>query len=145
VVRHGESSAAELENMLCLLQKLTMAQKNGDALSLRKLQSCGADSESLLVALKSHHMVERNERGHWLLARSPEELTLFQLYKVSGHRLPLPGEKAWPQDSVLAGLYSQVGASLTDMLNLSLQDMHKDRVEEMAGTDVNVSNVSERE
>ncbi len=138
VVRHGESSAAEMENMLCLLKKLMQAQKEGMTLPMRRLQSCGSDSEALLVAMQKKHLVERNERGRWLLARNPEELTLFQLYSVSGHRLPLPGEKAWPRDSVLAELYQQVDASLEDMLSLSLADMQNG-----LGNRANVRDVSE--
>lgn len=125
VIRHGESPAAEVENMLCLLRKLVTAQKKGAAIPLRHLQSCSADAERLLVSMKKRCLVERNERGHWLMARNAHDLSLFDLYKAAGHRLPFPGEKAWPRDPRLAALYARVDTCLADVLSLSLAEIEE--------------------
>ncbi|WP_456373086.1 virulence factor BrkB family protein [Thiolapillus sp.] len=126
MIRHGESPAAELENMLCLLRKLVAAQKEGKAVPMRRLQSCSADAEVLLVSMKNQHLVERNERGHWLMARDAHELTLFDLYKAAGHRLPVAGEKAWPRDPELARLYQGANACLADVLSASVAEMEEE-------------------
>ena len=125
VIRHGESPAAEVENMLCLLRKLVTAQKRGTAIPMRRLQSCSSDAEALLVSMQKQRLVDRNERGHWLLARDAHELSLFDLYKAAGHRLPVPGEKAWPRDSRLATLYERADACLADVLSPSLAEMEE--------------------
>jgi membrane protein len=125
VIRHGESPAAEMENMLCLLRKLMAARKDGVAVPMRHLQSCSADAEALLVAMQNRRLVARNERGHWLMARDARELSLFDLYKAVGHRLPVHGEKAWPRDPRLVALYEQVDACLADVLSPSLAELEE--------------------
>ncbi len=125
VIRHGESPAAELENMLCLLRKLVRAQKKGAAIPMRRLQSCSSDAEALLAAMQKQRLVDRNERGHWLMARDAHELSLFDLYKAAGHRLPVPGEQAWPHDPRLAALYERADACLADVLSPSVAEMEE--------------------
>ncbi|WP_456404938.1 virulence factor BrkB family protein [Thiolapillus sp.] len=120
LVRHGESSAAELENMLCLALMLARAQEKGRALALQKLQQCSADAEYLLTKMQSHHLVERNDKGRWLLARDSHELTLYELYLAADHRLPVASESSWPKDPILQDLYQQADTSLAQILSASL-------------------------
>ena len=120
MVRHGVDSAAELEGMLCLLLRLAKAQATGDALPLGKLQHCSADAEHLLSRMRKHHLVERNEKGGWLLARDSRNVTLYQLYLVADHRLPAVSEPAWPQDPALQALYRKAHASLAEILGENL-------------------------
>ncbi|WP_456445380.1 virulence factor BrkB family protein [Thiolapillus sp.] len=127
VIHHGESPAAELENMLCLLKKLVAAQKEGKAVSLRRLQSCSSDAEALLASMHKQRLVERNERGRWLMARDAHELNLFELYRATGHRLPVPGEKAWPRNPRLADLYEEANTCLADVLSASLAEVGEDQ------------------
>jgi membrane protein len=123
VIHHGGSPAAELENMLCLLRKLVAGQKEGKAVSMRRLQSCSADAEALLVSMQKQRLVARNERGHWMMARDAHDLTLFDLYKAAGHRLPVAGERAWPRDPRLMALYEGANTCLADVLSPSLAEM----------------------
>lgn len=120
MVRHGESAAAELENMICLLRQLVQAQEKGRATALGDLQHCGADAEYLLIKLQAHHLVERNDRGHWLLSRDSHDVTLYELYLATDHRLPVPSESAWPGDPLLQKLYQQADTSLAEILDASL-------------------------
>ncbi|WP_456379436.1 virulence factor BrkB family protein [Thiolapillus sp.] len=122
-LRHGDDAAAELEDMLCLLLQLAHAQKKGIAIPLRKLQHCSADAEHLLAKLQAHKLVERNEKGRWLLARGSQDVTLYAVYLAAGHRLPVASETAWPEDPVLRELYQRADVSLAEILNLPLASL----------------------
>lgn len=123
LVRHGDDAAAELENMLCLLLQLLRAQKKGNAVALWELQRCSADAEQLLLKLQTRKLVERNEKGRWLLARDSQDVTLYEVYLATGHRLPAASEPAFPKDPVLRELYQRADASLAEMLNLPLASL----------------------
>jgi len=127
-VRHGESPAAELEHMLCLLQQLAKAQGKGDALRLKKLQHCSTEAEYLLTKLHEHRLVERNEKGCWLLARDSHDVTLYELYLAAGYRLPVPTEPAWPNDPALQELYQQADVSLKKILSATLAQLPRQSI-----------------
>ncbi len=123
LLRHGDDAAAELENMLCLLLQLVHAQKKGDAVALRKLLHCSADAEYLLAQLQLRKLVERNEKGRWLLARGSQGVTLYEVYLAAGRRLPTASEPAWPKDPALQELYQRADTSLAEILNLPLASL----------------------
>ncbi|WP_456417978.1 virulence factor BrkB family protein [Thiolapillus sp.] len=125
LVRHGDDAAAELENMLCLLLQLAHAQKKGAALALRKLQHCSADAEHLLLKLRVRKLVERNDKGRWLLARGSQDITLYEVYLAADHRLPVASEPAWPKGPVLGELYRRVDLSLAEILSQPLAALER--------------------
>ncbi len=127
LVRHGDDAAAELENMLCLLLQLARTQKKGTALALRKLQHCSADAEHLLAKLRACKLVERNEKGRWLLARGSQDITLYEVYLAADHRLPVASEPAWPKGSVLGELYRRVDVSLAEILSQPLASLEQEK------------------
>ncbi|WP_296781824.1 virulence factor BrkB family protein, partial [Thiolapillus sp.] len=125
MVRHGENTSAELENMLCLLLQLARAQEKGEAVPLRKLLHCSSDAEHLLIRLRERHLVECNEKGRWLLARDSHDVTLYELYLAADHRLPVSSEPAWPSNPALQSLYQKVDTSIAEILGDSLQSLKK--------------------
>ena len=124
-IRYGSGGSGELEAMIHLLVGLSAAHQEGKALSLSQLTRCCVDAEPLLAKLHTLHLVERNDRGKWFLAKDPGAITLYDLYMDSGHRLPVKGESSWPTDPVLSHLYSTVNAPLEKVLGLSLKELEK--------------------
>lgn len=120
VQRYGSGRGGELEMMLQLLLRLAAAQQQGRALSLRALAHECVNAEALLIKMQRLRLVDRNEKGQWLLARDLHQITLHQLYLDSGQRLPAPGEPAWPADPELAQLFSRANESLATLLDVPL-------------------------
>ncbi len=121
--RFGADKGGELEAMLHLLLNLATAHKKGEALSLHQLTRCCANAEALMARLQAMQLVQRNDRGHWLLAKDPREISLYQLYLDAGRRLPVPGEPAWPHNPELSALYQSANECLSPLLDLSLDGL----------------------
>ncbi len=116
----------ELEALVRLLLQLAAAQKRGEALSDRELLFCCGDAEKLLSELQAMKLVDRNDRGQWLLTRAIGEVTLHDLYRVTGKRLPLPGEPSWPHDARLAEIVTRADRCLSEALDVSLEGLKGD-------------------
>ncbi len=117
----GEGATGELEETVRLLLRLARAQKRGEALSARELLHCCGDAEKLLEALQSMRLVDRNERGQWLLTRAVGEISLHDLYRITGRRLPMPGEPSWPKDPRLAEVLARANEALSELLDVPLE------------------------
>jgi len=95
-LREGE----EFSGLLRVLARFAEAQRGGYALhgtQLRALEPFLTDDlvQRYLGDLERAGMIQRNERGAWLLNRDLHTLSLYDLYRTSGYRLPhdapLPG------------------------------------------------------
>ena len=115
--------AGELEEMVQLLMRLARGQKEGHALSSRQLIYCCRNAEKLLARLQQIGLVDRNERGRWLLTRAADDITLHELYLVAGERLPVPGEPSWPRDERLAALFARSDQFLSSLLDVPLSQL----------------------
>lgn len=115
--------AGELEEMVQILVRLVRGQKEGRALSNRELIHCCRNAEKLLARLQRIGLVDRNERGRWLLPRAGDTITLYELYLAVGQRMPVPGEPNWPRDERLAALYSRSDQLLSTLLDIPLSNL----------------------
>jgi membrane protein len=115
-----EAAAGELEEMVQILLKLARGQKQGRATPARELIHCCGNAERLLAHLQELQLVDRNERGQWLLTRAVGDVTLHDLYRVAGERLPEPGEPSWPRDPRLAEIFAQAHQVLSRLLDVPL-------------------------
>ncbi len=114
-----------LEEMVLLLLRLADAQKRGESVTTRSLIDCCGDAEGLLAELKANHLVDRNERGQWLLTRAVGDITLHDLYRISGRRLPLPDEPGWPHNPRLAEIVARADQSLSGILDIPLEQLER--------------------
>lgn len=121
-----EEAAGELEEMVQILLKLARGQKQGRATPARELIHCCGNAERLLAHLQELNLVDRNERGHWLLTRAVDDVTLHDLYRVAGERLPEPGEPSWPRDRRLAEIFGQAHQALSKLLDVPLSRLLED-------------------
>jgi len=84
----------ELFGLLRLVGRLFAAQGRGEAVGIEALRlSEPSLSDDLLMrllgSLQAASIVQRNERGDWLLARDLDHLSLGELYEATGLRIPL--------------------------------------------------------
>jgi membrane protein len=89
-LREGE----EFSGLLRVLARFAEAQRGGYALhgtQLRALEPFLTDDlvQRYLGDLERAGVIQRNEHGAWLLNRDLHTLTLYDLYRSSGYRVPL--------------------------------------------------------
>ena len=116
----GRGALGEFEQLLKLGLRLAQAQRRGEAVGGAELVHCCRDAERLLTRMQRAGLVDRNERGRWLLSRAAQGVTLHDLYRIAQERLPEPGEPAWPRDPRLAALLSPLGRCLAEGLDRPL-------------------------
>jgi len=119
----GSGPASKLEAVIRVLQDLDRAQESGVALSSRVLSAHDAHIEALLHEMQSKKLVQRTEKGRWVLARSLQYLNLYHLYRDMGCSLPAPGERGWPEDQRLADIYQKAHDQLAESLNAPLSEL----------------------
>ena len=118
--RKSRGQGSKLEHSLQLLLVLAKAQNKGNVLSVRQLTTAVPDVESLLFELQKHHLVQRTDKGKWLLARKLEDISLYDLCCDLGCHLPNPDGPGWPQEQKLADIYSKAHENLADVMGLKL-------------------------
>ena len=120
VYRRGGGRFGELERSLLLLLKLGEAQQNGNVLTSRQLAAVVPDVEGLLTKLQRHQLVQRTDRGRWLLSRKLGDLSLYDLCCDLGCTLPRPYGPEWPRNQQLADIYTRAHEKLAEVMNLKL-------------------------
>lgn len=119
----GSGPASKLEAVIRVLQDLGRAQESGGALSSRVLSAHDAHIEALLHEMQGKKLVQRTEKGRWVLARSLQHLSLYQLYRDMGCSLPAPGGRGWPEDKGLAAIYQKAHDQLEQALHKPLSEL----------------------
>ena len=121
--RSGEGAGYKLEAVIRVMLDLGRAQESGVALSSRTLAAHDAHIEALLHEMQEQNLVQRTEKNRWVLGRSLQHLTLYQLYKDMGCLLPTPGEPGWPDEGYLAAIYQKANDQLAEVLNKPLSEL----------------------
>ena len=125
-LREGE----EFRGLLRVLARFAEAQRGGYALhsaQLRSLEPFLTDDlvQRYLGDLERMKMIQRNERGAWLLSRDLQTLTLYDLYAQSGYRLPLDVDAANRGELEAAGAHALTTArdALRHSLDIALSEI----------------------
>jgi membrane protein len=130
--RSGALSDPRLELVLTVrvLSHLWHAQQHGVSVTRRGLSRREPDAgemavESLLARLEQSRVVQRTQRGGWILARDPNSFTLLDLYRSQGMALPDFGHRTLsdPRDRRLAELIEPVEQSLRRSLDVPLESL----------------------
>ncbi len=119
----GKGPGSKLEAVIGVLQDLGQAQESGVALSSRVLSVHHAHIEALLHEMQSKKLVQRTEKGRWVLTRSLQHLSLYQLFREMNCSLPTPGEAGWPENKQLAELYQTAHDQLAEALHKPLSEL----------------------
>ena len=127
-----------------LLSRLWRAQKEGDAVSMRKLlkQEPGhseIDLETVLLRLARSRLVLRTERGYWALARDLDDISFLDLVRSGGFVLPESGSAALTADGQgapeLRTLLSELDVKLEQELSVPLSALFGARAQGAASND----------
>ena len=121
--RAGEGAGYKLEAVIRILLDLGRAQESGVALSSRALAKHEAHIEALLHEMQEQNLVQRTESRRWVLGRSLQHLTLYQLYRDMGCMLPAPGGQGWPEEAYLAAIYRKANDQLAEALDTPLSEL----------------------
>lgn len=119
----GRGSGSKLESLVGVLQDLGRAQESGRALSSRDLSVHHAHIEALLHEMQEQKLVQRTEKGRWVLSRSLQYLSLYELYKDMECSLPAPGGPGWPDEKHLAAIYQKADDQLAEVLRDPLSEL----------------------
>lgn len=119
----GRGHGSKLEALIGVLRDLGRAQESGVALSSRALSVHHAHIEALLHDMQSKKLVQRTEERRWVLARSLQHLSLYQLYRDMDCSLPVPDEAGWPEDKYLADLYRKAHDQLAEALHTPISEL----------------------
>jgi membrane protein len=112
----------EFTGLLCVVNHFVDAQRAGQGLhteDLRRRERFLTDDllQRYLSDLHLAGMVRRTDHGEWVLARSLDSVTLFDLYAAGLYRLPLSEA---PQQSASCRLPAQLSRVIVDVAN----DLH---------------------
>ena len=119
----GTGPGGKMESVIGVLRDLGRAQESGRALSSRDLSVHHAHVECLLHEMREQNLVQRTEKGRWVLARSLQHLSLYQLYHDMDCSLPAPGGPGWPKDERLAAIYRKADEQLAEALQSPLSEL----------------------
>ena len=113
----------EFRGLLRVLAHFADAQKSGTG--LRSVDLCALEPfltddlvQRYLGDLDRAHLIQRSDRGDWMLARDLASMSLYELYMQSGYRLPNSDDHIdMPADRVLAMAQMRVKNALDVPLN----------------------------
>lgn len=105
---------------------LATAHQRGEVLDVLQLQRqihCGLDQlTALLQTLHRGHFIERSSDDCWLLRRAPEQIRLYELYRLLVMR-PLNPDRMHPQERQLAQLLGGQLQTIEQALDQSLAEL----------------------
>ena len=125
----------EIYCLLRLLGRFQSARREGQGLDedqILALEPMLTDSllQQMLCELERIRLARRDERGHWLLARDLDEVSLLELYERCQLRIPVDDHVLPGRDDALG----QVAARALDELRQPLRAMLKRRVGDLYRT-----------
>jgi len=122
---HQRTARDEFMHALVTLQALYRAQQRGETLRLEKLQGklhVGLEeSEEILERLEAAQWVSRTAGNGWVLSRSPELITLADVFDEFVFRADLPRHLPDHLEHTLPPWLTGIQASLHGDTNLSLK------------------------
>ena len=131
--RHAEdriSSDQELTGLLRVVGQLAAAHREGRGLHseelLRREPYLTDDlMQRYLTDLSEVAVIRRSETGEWLLSRDLAGITLLELYRHSGYRLPIGNQRLPGADAgeVGEGPLRHLAADLSGRLNVPLDEL----------------------
>lgn len=125
----------EIYGLLRLIGRFQAARREGQGLDedeILALEPMLTDSllQQMLCELERIRLARRDERGHWLLARDLDEVSLLELYERCQLRIPVDDHALPGRDDALG----QVAARALDELRQPLRAMLKRRVGDLYRT-----------